>query len=61
VDVSEGERARHYELDARGARVRLRGGPVLLHAPRAQLEVGRHPDAASRAGFAAELGKRLQS
>lgn len=61
VDVSEAERLRHYELDARRARVRLRDGQVQLHAPQAQLEVGRHLDAASRAGFAAELGKRLQS
>jgi uncharacterized membrane protein len=61
VDVSEAERVRHYEMDARRARVRLRGGQVLLQAPRTQLEVGRHLDAASRAGFAAELGKRLQS
>jgi uncharacterized membrane protein len=61
VDVSEAERVRHYELDARGARVQFRDGHVLLRAPRTQLEVGRHLDAASRAGFAAELGKRLQS
>lgn len=61
VDVSEGERRQRYELDARRARVWLRGGRVLLHAPQARLEVGRHLDAASRAGFAAELGKRLQS
>lgn len=61
VEVSEAERVRRYELDARGARVHLREGRVLLHAPRAQLEVGRHLGAASRAGFAAELGDRLQS
>jgi uncharacterized membrane protein len=61
VDVSEAERRRRYELDARLARVRLQGGRVLLQAPQARLEVGRHLDAASRAGFAAELGRRLQS
>lgn len=61
VEVGEAERMRRYELDARRARVRLREGHVLLYAPQAQLEVGRHLDALSRAGFAAELGKRLQS
>jgi uncharacterized membrane protein len=60
VDVSEAERRRRYELDARQARVRLQDGRVLLQAAQARLEVGRHLDAASRAGFAAELGRRLQ-
>jgi uncharacterized membrane protein len=60
VDVGEGGRMRHYELDARLARVRLEEGRVLIDAPQARLEVGRHLDAASRAGFAAELGYRLQ-
>jgi uncharacterized membrane protein len=60
VDVSRAERRRRYELDARLARVRLQDGRVLLQAPRARLEVGRLLDAASRAGFAAELGRRLQ-
>jgi uncharacterized membrane protein len=62
VDVSEAERLRRYEFDARRARVRLSGdGHVLLDAPQARLEIGRHLEAAARAGFAAELGKRLQS
>ena len=62
VDVSEGERLRRYEFDARRLHVRLgESGRVLLDAPQARLEIGRHLDAASRAGFAAELGKRLQS
>jgi uncharacterized membrane protein len=62
VDVSEGERLRRYECDARLARVQWSGGGrVLLDAPQARMEVGRHLDAASRAGFAAELGKRLQN
>lgn len=60
VDVSEAERRRRYEMDARLARVRLQEGRVMLQAPQARLEVGRHLDAASRAGFAAELGRRLQ-
>jgi hypothetical protein len=58
--VSEAERERRYELDARGARVRFEEGRVLLEAPAARLEVGRHLPAEARAGFAAELGKRLQ-
>jgi len=61
VEVSEAERLRRYEFDARRARVQLHEGHVLLDAPRARLEVGRHLDAAARAGFAAELGNRLQS
>ena len=62
VDVSEGARLRRYHFDARRLRVRLgERGQVLLDAPQARLEVGRHLEAASRAGFAAELGKRLQS
>lgn len=61
VEVGEGMRVRHYEWDARLARVRLEAGRVLIDAPRAQVEVGRHLDAASRAGFAAELGNRLQA
>lgn len=62
VEVSEGERLRRYECDARLARVqREGGGRVLLDAPRVRMEIGRHLDAASRAGFAAELGKRLQN
>jgi len=61
VNVGEGARERRHEFDARRARVDLREGRVVLVAPRARLEIGRHLDAASRAGFAAELGKRLLS
>jgi uncharacterized membrane protein len=62
VDVSEGEQLRRYEFDARRSRVQLgEAGQVLLCAPLARLEIGRHLEAASRPGFAAELGKRLQS
>jgi uncharacterized membrane protein len=60
VEVSEAERLRRIEMDARSARVQLRDGRVLLAAPRARLEVGRHLDVVSRAEFAAELGKRLR-
>ena len=61
VDVGEGACGRRLELDARRARVGLHEGRVVLTALRVRLEVGRHLDAASRAGFAAELGKRLLS
>jgi len=61
IDVWEAERLKRYELDARRARVRLQDGRVLLDAPAARLELGRHLAAEARAGFAAELGKRLQS
>jgi uncharacterized membrane protein len=60
VDVNEAERVQRHELDARRVRVRLDAGRVLLEAPVARLEVGRHLEEAARAGFAAELGRRLQ-
>ncbi|MGD9951296.1 MAG: DUF2244 domain-containing protein [Burkholderiales bacterium] len=60
IEVREAERVRHYELDARVARVRWEEGHVMLRAPQAELEVGRHLEAEARAGFAAELGRRLQ-
>lgn len=60
VEVCEAERLQRYEMDARAARVRMVEGRVLLCAPQADLEVGRHLDAAARSGLAAELGKRLQ-
>lgn len=61
IDVREAERLRRYELDARHARVRLEGGRVLLGARGSPLEIGRHLAQEARAGFASELGKRLQS
>jgi len=61
VDVREAERLRRYELDARHARVRLEDGRVLLGVRGLPLEVGRHLAEEARAGFASELGKRLQS
>jgi uncharacterized membrane protein len=61
IEVCEAERLQRYEMDAHAARVRMVDGHVLLHAPRAWLEVGRHLDAAARSRLAAELGKRLQS
>jgi uncharacterized membrane protein len=60
VDVSEGERVRRYEMGVRGMRVHLEAGRVLLDGARGQLEVGRHLEEAARAGFAAELERRLQ-
>lgn len=60
IEVREAERVRHYELDARLARVRCEEGRVMLRAPQAELELGRHLEAEARAGFAAELGRRLR-
>jgi uncharacterized membrane protein len=60
VEVSEAARLRRYDMDARLARLRVEGELVVLRAPRAQLELGRHLDAAARVDFAAELGERLQ-
>lgn len=60
VEVSEAARLRRYEVDARRARLRVEGEHVVLRAARAQLELGRHLDAAARVEFAAELGLRLQ-
>lgn len=60
IEVQEAQRVRRLELDARLARVRMEGGHVLLRAPRVEVELGRHLESEARAGFAAELGKRLQ-
>ena len=60
VEVSEGERVRRYEMDVRAVRVQREAGRVLLGGARGQLEVGRHLEEAARAGFAAELERRLQ-
>jgi uncharacterized membrane protein len=60
IEVREGECLQRYEMDARLARVRWEEGHVMLRAPQAELELGRHLEAEARAGFAAELGKRLQ-
>jgi uncharacterized membrane protein len=61
VEVNEAAQLQRYEMEARLARVSLQDGRVLLQAPRASLELGRHLDAEARAGFAAALGQRLQS
>ena len=60
VEVEEAQRVRRLELDARLVRVRMEGGHVLLRAPQVEVELGRHLGSEARAGFAAELGKRLQ-
>lgn len=60
VEVQEAERLRRYEMDARLARVRLEEGHVVVRAPQAELVLGRHLEAEARAGFAAELGRRLR-
>jgi uncharacterized membrane protein len=71
VEVTEAERRRRYQLDARRAQVLLEkdegyGARVWLHgAPgggrsEEQLEIGRHLDAGSRVELAAELSRRLR-
>jgi uncharacterized membrane protein len=64
VERGEAQRIERHVLDPRLARVGLvREGAaarVLLCAPGAELEVGRHLDAAHRVEFAAELAKWLR-
>jgi uncharacterized membrane protein len=66
VEVAEQMRTERFELDARRAQVVLQkgegyGARVLLRSGEEQLEVGRHLDADSRVGFAAELSRRLRT
>jgi uncharacterized membrane protein len=60
VEVAEGRRLAHYELDARRVRVEVDGSRVVLRGPREVLELGRHLDERSRIAFGAELRKRLR-
>lgn len=66
VEVAQGGRSRHHELDARRLRVRVehdgldRAVRVMLRAPGQELEVGRNLDAEARVRLAAELEKRLR-
>jgi uncharacterized membrane protein len=66
VEVGEAAGTKRYELEARGASVRLEknegyGARLLLSAPRQELEIGRHLDAEARLELAAELAKRLKT
>ena len=60
VEVGKAQTTSRYEMDARGARVRIEEERVVLLGAREQLELGRHLDADTRARFAAELQKRLR-
>lgn len=64
VEQGVAEQTARFELDARCTRVALEGGAgrerVLLRAPGAEFEVGRHLDAGTRVEFAAELTRRLR-
>jgi uncharacterized membrane protein len=60
VEVGEAQKTSRYEMEARRARVCLEAQRVLLRGAAAELELGRHLDADTRARFAAELQKRLR-
>lgn len=61
VEVAQAGRIARYRLDPRCARVGIgRGASLVLSDRDCALEVGRHLDAQSRAGFGAELARRLQ-
>ncbi len=65
VEVREAEQCAVHEFDPARARVEIREERgtvrVWLRASEARLEVGRHLDEQSRAGFGAELERRLRS
>jgi uncharacterized membrane protein len=64
VEIANAERVSRHEFDVRTARVELlEGGEagVVLRDRKQALELGRHLDAAARAGFGAELARRLKS
>lgn len=57
VEIAEGGRTLHRELE--GARVRLRDGRVVLCSAREEMEIGRHLGPEARAELAADLEKVL--
>jgi len=62
VEVAEAGREVRYELAAREARVGFgRDARLLLRDRQRTIEIGRHLDAQTRAGFGAELARRLKS
>lgn len=66
IEVADANSTARYELDARRASLELEkgegyGARLVLRAPRQELEIGRHLDAAARAELAAELAKRLKT
>jgi uncharacterized membrane protein len=61
VEVGEARKIFRYELEARRARVCLEEEHVVLRGAQGELELGRHLDALTRARFAAELQRRLQT
>ena len=69
VEVGEAQRVARYEVEARRARIEMKGSQVVLRGlkdekqaelKQDELELGRHLDAHTRVAFAAELGKRLR-
>jgi len=62
VEVADARDTARLELEARRARVSLEGNNrVMLRGAQQELELGRYLDARTRAAFAAELGRRLQT
>lgn len=61
VEVAEGQRVARYEIDARRARIEMRGPHVVLRGPGEELRLGRHLDDEARVAFAAELKNRLRT
>ncbi len=59
VEVAQGERLEQHELDARGARVCVVNGRLVLRGAKEEVEIGRHLGAERRREFAAELEERL--
>ena len=60
VEVADAQRTKHYEMDARGARVWLEDERVVLRTAGKELQLGRHLDAERRAELADQLQKRLR-
>jgi uncharacterized membrane protein len=59
VEVADGERIEQHRLDARGARLYVVNGRLVLRGAQEEVEIGRHLGAERRREFAAELEQRL--
>lgn len=61
VEIADADRTERYRLNSREARVGIVSDRrVVLSDRERTLEIGRHLDAEARAGFGAELARRLQ-
>jgi uncharacterized membrane protein len=64
VEIASGAQVWRHEFDARTAKVEFRDGGatgIVLRDTAQAVALGRHLDADSRAGFGAELARRLKS